>query len=128
MSLYREDLFYTSFKKDSSKIVNKLQKEGHYIGLITSRPSERYYNLEPRLKEMLAKENIFLDEIITCVQNKADFTKNNDYGLLIDDSIIHVESALKIGKKAILFNEYNSDNIKHTTSWKELYEIIKEYL
>lgn len=77
---------------------------------------------------MLAKENIFLDEIITSVQNKADFIKNSDYDLLIDDSIVHVESVLKIGKKAILFNEYNSDNIKHTTSWKELYEIIKEYL
>ncbi len=59
---------------------------------------------------------MFLDEIIANVKNKADFIKNSDYDLLIDDSIVHIENVLKIGKKAILFNEYNSDNIKHTTS------------
>lgn len=125
--LYREKLFYADIKKDASLIINKLQKEGHFIGLITSRPKEKYNNLIPRIEEMLNKENIYLDEIITDIKNKADFLNNSDYDLLIDDSINNVLNSLKIGKKAILFNKYKNNSIKHTTSWQKLYKIIKEY-
>ena len=126
-NLYREELFYADIKKDASLIINKLQKEGYYLGLITSRPKEKYNNLINRIEEMLNKENIYLDEIITNIKNKADFLNNSDYDLLVDDSIINIESSLKIGKKAILFNKTNNNRIKHTTSWKYLYKIIKEY-
>ena len=125
--LYREDLFYADIKENASLIINKLQQEGYYIGLITSRPKEKYKDLVKRIEEMLSKENIHLDEINTNIKNKADFLKTSDYDLLIDDSINHIENSLKIGKKAILFNEYNKNNIKHTTSWLDLYKIIKEY-
>ena len=126
-NLYREELFYAKIKKDCSMIINKLQKEGYFIGLITSRPKEKYNNLIKRLEAFLNDNNIYLDEINTNIKNKSIFMKNSDYDILIDDSIIHVSETLKTGKKAILFNKYNNNDIKHTTNWKELYKIIKEY-
>ncbi len=126
-NIYREDLFYADIKENASIIIKKLQDEGHFIGLITSRPKEKYNNLINRIKDMLKKENIILNEINTDIKNKADFLKNSDYDLLIDDSIVHIENVLKTGKKAILFNEYENSNIKQTTSWLELYKIIEEY-
>ncbi len=108
-------------------IINKLQKEGYFIGLITSRPKEKYNNLIKRLESFLNDNNIYLDEINTNIKNKSIFMKNSDYDILIDGSIIHVSETLKMGKKAILFNKYNNNDIKHTTNWKELYKIIKEY-
>ena len=126
-NIYREDLFYSDIKENASYIINKLQKEGHFIGLITSRPKEKYKDLIIRIEDFLNNNNIHLDEINTNVKNKSIFMNNSDYDLLIDDSIIHVTETLKIGKKAILFNNYNKKDIKHTTNWKYLYKIIKEY-
>ena len=126
-NIYREDLFYADVKKDAAKIINRLQKEGHYIGLITSRPKEKYNNLVIRLEKFLKDNNIYLDEINTNIIYKDQFIIDNNYDILIDDNIVNIQNSINKGKKGILFKKTNNNSLRHTTNWKYLYKIIKEY-
>ena len=126
-NIYREDLFYADVKKDAAKIINKLQKEGHFIGLITSRPKEKYKDLVLRIESFLNDNNIYLDEINTNIIYKDQFILENDYDMLIDDNIVNIKNSINKGKKGILFKKTNDRSLRHTTNWNYLYKIIKEY-
>ena len=126
-NIYREELFYADIKKDAARIIRKLQNEGHYIGLITSRPKEKYKDLVLRIDTYLKENNIFLDEINTDIVYKDQFIIDKNYDLLIDDNIVNIKNTIKKGKKGILFKKINDKTIRHTTSWNYLYIIIKEY-
>ena len=125
--LNREKLsFESSYKKDASDIIEKLKKDGHDLSIVTSRPDERYTNLKEKIKKALKENNIKIETIHTNARDKGYYCKEHNFDLLIDDNIKQIESAISHGLKAILFNENKSYQGLQTTTWKELYNIIKE--
>lgn len=123
---YREQLsFQPSFKKDSSKVLNHLKKEGHVLCVITSRPDEKYENLHIRLKEWFKENKIPIDIIYTNVRDKGTFCKEHNIDLFIDDDIRHILSAQKYNIKTILFNKNKDYTGLQTTEWQEIENIIK---
>lgn len=123
---YRELLsFKSSYKDDVGKIVEQLKEDGHEVCIVTSRPEYKYTNLKERIASALKENNIKIDKIYTDARDKGKYCKEHNFDLLIDDDIKHVLSAKKLGLKAILFNENNDYDGLQTTTWKELYNIIK---
>ena len=124
---YRNKLsFNATFKKDASKILNKLQKEGHELCIITSRPDEKYQNLHQLLKDWFEKNNIPINTIYSNIKNKGLFCKNNNIDLLIDDSIKHCKDCQSYNIKSILFARNNKYKGLKTTNWNKVYKIIKD--
>ncbi len=123
---YREELsFNSSYKQDTSPIIKKLQDEGHKLCIVTSRPQNKYTNLITKIKKSLNENNIQINTIYTDILDKGIFCKQHNFDLLIDDSLNQILSANKNGLKTILFNQNIEYNGLQTTTWKELYTIIK---
>ena len=124
---YREQLsFESTYKEDTSTIIDKLKKDGHQLSIVTSRPDDRYTNLLERITKALKENNINIDDIHTNARDKGTYCKEHNFDLLIDDNIKQIESAKNQGLQAILFNENKSYQGLQTTTWKELYNIIKK--
>lgn len=123
---YRENLsFKCTFKKNASLILNLL-KEKHNLCIITSRPSNKYKNLKPRLKEWLKLNNIPIDEIYTDIKDKASFCLNNHIDLLIDDNLKHCNKANELNIKTILFNRNPNYHNYQANTWLKVYSIINK--
>lgn len=124
---YREQLsFESTYKQDASTIIDKLINDGHELCIVTSRPDSRYKNLKDRIKKALIENEIHIDTIHTDARDKGSYCKEHNFDLLIDDNIKQIESAKAHGLQAILFNDIKSYQGLKTTTWKELYNIIKE--
>ena len=126
--IYREPLFYPSFKENASLITNKLKEDGHTLCVITSRPDYKYENLHKRLEKWFSDNNIPIDIIYTNIRNKGHYCKKKDIDLLIDNDIVQIEEANKYKIKSILFNDLETYKGPKTTNWLELYDIIKKGL
>ena len=125
--LYRYKLsFESTYKQDVSTIIDKLRNEGHELCIVTSRPDSGYDDLKGRIEKGLKNNNVHIDTIHTDARDKGSYCKEHGFDLLIDDNIKQIESAKNHGLKAILFNENKSYNGLQTTTWKELYNMIKE--
>lgn len=123
---YREELsFNSSFKKNTSEIINKLIKDGHQLCIITSRPDNKYQSLKERISTWFKHNNINITTIYTSIFDKGKFCKDNNIDLLIDDSIKHITKAKELGIKTILFNNIKDYKGIQTDNWIELYNIIK---
>lgn len=124
--LYRYTLsFESTYKQDASNIIDKLKNDGHELCIVTSRPDTKYNNLKANIIKGLKDNNIHIDSIYTNAKDKGQFCKKHGFDLLIDDSIKQILSAQKNGLKAILFNKNNEYKGLQTTTWKDLYDIIK---
>lgn len=124
---YREQLsFASTYKQDASTIIDKLKKDGHELCIVTSRPDSRYKNLKERITKSLKENEIHIDTIHTDARDKGSYCNEHNFDLLIDDNIKQIKSAKSHGLQAILFNEDKTYNGLQTTTWKELYNIIKE--
>ena len=91
--IYREDLFYPTFKKNASKIVKQLKKDGHELCVITSRPSYKYKDLHKRLHKWFEENDIPIETLCTNIKNKGHYCKKKNINLLIDNDIAHFELA-----------------------------------
>ena len=118
--------FETTFKEKADIITNQLHKDGHKICIVTSRPEYKYKDLTNRLKNWFKENNIYVDEIYTSIKDKGNFCKENNFDLIIDDSINHITKANELNIKTILFNNNNDYKGNQTNNWLELYKIIKE--
>lgn len=125
---YREQLFYPTFKENASLITNKLKEDGHELCVITSRPDYKYKDLHKRLEIWFKENNIPIDIIYTNIKNKGHYCKKKNIDLLIDNDIAQIEEANKYHVKCIMFNNIDSYKGLKTTSWLELYDIIKKGL
>lgn len=124
--IYREELtFSPTFKENASKVIKKLNQDGYELCVITSRPDKKYKDLKGQTKEWFKQNDIAIDTLYTDVRDKAEFLLEKDIDLIIDDDIKHINKALELGKKAILFNHNDSFKGLQTTDWNELYNIIK---
>ena len=126
--LYREKLFYPDFKKDASKYMNLLKEDGYELCIVTSRPDHKYKDLHKRLEKWFKDNNIPVDIIYTNIKNKGHYCKQRNIDILIDNDIAQITEANKYHVKTIMFNNLKDyDGIK-TTSWQEVYDIIKKGL
>lgn len=125
--LYRYKLsFESTYKQDASTIIDKLKEDGHELCIVTARPDSGYDDLKGRIKKGLKNNNIHIETIHTDAKDKGSYCQKHNFDLLIDDSIRQIESANSHGIKTILFNHNDSYKGLQTTTWKELYNIIKE--
>jgi hypothetical protein len=124
--LYREPLFYPSFKENASLVTNKLDNDGYELCVITSRPDYKYKDLHKRLEEWFKQNNIPIKTIYTNIKNKGHYCKKKNIDLLIDNDIAQINEANKYKVKAIMFNNLDEYKGLKTTDWLELYEIIKK--
>jgi FMN phosphatase YigB (HAD superfamily) len=118
--------FESTYKQDTSTIIDQLRKDGHTVCVVTSRPDSGYDDLKGRITKALKENNINIDELHTDARDKGSYCKEHNFDLLVDDNIKQIESAKSYGLQAILFNKDNSYNGLQTTTWNELYNIIKE--
>lgn len=124
--LYRYKLsFESTYKQDASTIIDKLINDGHELCIVTSRPDSGYDNLKERIIKGLKDNDVHINTIHTDARDKGPYCKEHGFDLLIDDNIKQILSAQKNGLKAILFNKNNEYEGLQTTTWKELYNIIK---
>lgn len=124
--LYREDLFYPTFKENAAKVVKQLKEDGHELCVITSRPSYKYKDLHKRLHEWFKENDIQIEILCTNIKNKGHYCKKKNIDLLIDNDIAQIEEANKYHVKTILFGEREDYHGLKTNDWLELYEIIKK--
>lgn len=123
---YRNELsFNSTFKENTSTIINQLIKDGHQLCIITSRPDYKYDDLKGKLRKIFKENNINIETLYTDIRDKGIFCKENNIDLLIDDSLKHVTNTISLGKKAILFNNIPSYKGLQTDNWIDLYNIIK---
>lgn len=126
--IYREQLFYPTFKENTSNILNKLLEDGHELCVITSRPDYKYKDLHKRLDEWFIKNNIPIDTKYTNIKNKGHYCKKKNIDLLIDNDIAQIEEANKYKIKTILFGDLKDYTGTKASNWLEVYEIIKKGL
>lgn len=122
--IYRAKLFAAPFKENTSEILHKLKQSGFNIYIVTARRKEKYQHLREKISESLKENNIPYDMILTDAKEKGKCMQENNIDILIDDEIFNCESAIKYGKKAILFNEGKTYEGIKTTDWLELYDIL----
>ena len=124
---YREELSFKSpYKKDVAAIINKLKDDRHELCIVTSRPDEKYVNLKNKIILSLKLNKINIDKVYTNVRIKGAYCKEHNFDLLIDDNLKQIENANTNGIKTILFNYNPQYKGLQTTSWKKIYNIIKE--
>ena len=120
----------------AQEIIERLQKEGNKIYLITARdetgmPPEYYGQMQQLTKQWLNAQNIKYEKLIfakneeklpQCLENKID--------VMIEDSpdnIKNISSKIKVIKFDCQYNKHvNGGNIITAYSWYHIYKIIKE--
>ena len=120
--------------KDCSKYIKELRQDGHLIFIISGRNNGEYSDPYTMTTEWLKKYDIEYDKLILTNaykhQEKADYCKQNNIDIMIDDSIHVCEKCLENNIDCILFETpYNKKEIrfKRICNWKELYEFISNY-
>lgn len=117
--------------KDVSKYIKKL-RESNKVILITARGDKMFPGSEEITINLLNQYGIEYDNIIFNSIDKVKICKENNIDFFVDDSPRHcLEVSKKLNIPVIGFKSYiNKDemlknNIKCVSSWKELYNIIK---
>ncbi len=132
-STYIEYTPKVKVKNDAVKYINKLYDLGHTIYFVTARGygyDEEYNNRTYKRTENFFKDNnIKYHKLIISANNKGKICKDEGIDILIDDSIKHCTYAKENGIEPLLYEtHYNKDDkmFKHASSWKEIYELLKD--
>lgn len=110
------------FKMNASRVIATLRLLGHKVVIVTSRPKEKYNSLDDWLKQ----HQIIVDAIYMDIRNKAEFMVEENIDLLIDDDVNHCMAAIKLNKKAILFNKNKNYTGLQVTSWNSVLKVISK--
>lgn len=123
-------------RKFASEVIEKLQKEGHKIYLITARnetglPVRSHGKMQEMTKEWLKKNNIKYEKIIFVKdQGKLSECKENKIDVMIEDSpnnIKDISKEIPVIKCEWFYNkDVEGDNIRSANSWYQIYEIISK--
>lgn len=116
-------------KAYASEVIQKLQKEGNKIIIITSR-FEVIKNetiVEDTSRKWLEKNNIPYDKFILNAQDKLKVAMEEKVNLFIDDSIDHCKKIQTGGIKTLLYTSVMNQgvevpNLERVYSWLHVYE------
>lgn len=117
---------YLLIKNNANTYINKLYDEGYEIYFITYRKFENAYDVT---KKYLDDNNIKYHKLIVNSGDKGKICSDEHINIFIDDSISHLDSALKHNKNINLLlvdMPYNRNNniYKRVSNWNEIYNII----
>ena len=119
----------TPIKPDASKYLKKIKQLGHTIIIISARDNRLYTDAYKTTYEQLKSNNVVYDKLF-CTFDKAEKCKEEKVDLFIDDSIDNCKKINGMGIPVLLFNSKCNANIdtnfKRVTSWKQVYQLIKE--
>ena len=120
----------------AQEIIEKLQKEGNQIYIITARneegmPKEYYGKMQQLTKQWLNENKITYQKLIFVKpQEKLEQCLENKIDIMIEDSpenIKNISQKVKVIKFDCQYNkETNGNNIITAYSWHHIYRIIKE--
>lgn len=120
----------------ASEIIEKLQKEGNKIYIITARnesglPPQSYGKMQEMTKKWLEKNNIQYEELIfTTDDKKLQHCLENNIEIMIEDSpknILRISQKIPVIKFECLYNKnIEGKNIITAYSWYHIYDIISK--
>ena len=119
---------------DCSKYIKKLKNDGHAIIIISGRDNGEYSDPYNMTVEWLKKYDIEYDKLILTNaykhQEKADYCKQNNIDIMIDDSIHVCEKCIENNIECILFEtsyNKNENRFNKVSNWQEIYDYIINY-
>lgn len=120
--------------KECSEYIKELRDNGNYICIISGRNNGEYSDPYDMTIKWLRKYNIEYDKLILTNaynhQEKANFCKENNIDIMIDDSINVCIKCTENNIKSLLFNtEYNKNETRfiRVNSWKEIFNFVNNY-
>lgn len=115
-------------KEGAQEYINKIKSMGNKIIIITARDKNLYDDPYFSTENQLKGDNINYDKLI-CTFDKVKACKDEKVELFIDDSINNCKNVKKAGINTVLFtsklNRKENINIPRVSTWKEVYEYIK---
>lgn len=115
-------------KEDSVSLVNAWHESGIIIYLLSSRPN--FASLNRALREFFNKSNLQYSCMVVHCNNKAEFCRQFDIDLLIDNSPAICLSAENEGISTICFsknlNKKKFQNLCFANDWCEIADIVSD--
>lgn len=125
---YREQMAFGEIKPSVQESLNKLLNIGIQVDLLSARPLNKYVSLKKRLVEYFEEKDVNYTYMNLGFYSKAEFLKNHDYDILIDNELRHVNSAKLVGVDSILFGYNSSYSGYQTEDWKEIPLLVDEII
>ena len=125
---YREQMAFGEIKPAVQESLNKLLNIGIQVDLLSARPLNKYVSLKKRLVEYFEEKDVNYTYMNLGFYSKAEFLKNHDYDILIDNELRHVNSAKLVGVDSILFGYNSSYSGYQTEDWKEIPLLVDEII
>lgn len=116
-------------RKDASKVIKRLKKEGNEIIIITARTQKWHKNPFQMSEEWLNNNHIPYDELLVGFLDKTEICKEKGIDVFIDDMPNTLKKLKPFGIETMLMkNSYNVDekDLKLVKNWKEIYNNIKK--
>lgn len=128
-SKYREKMAFGKIKDGATDCLDELMKKEYIVDLLSARPMDKYASLKKRLVEYFDNNNLHYNHINLGFYSKAEFLKEHNYDLLIDNDLRHIEEANSSGIGTILFGPFNPNYFGYqTANWNEVPSIIEKIL
>lgn len=122
-------LLNAPIRKDASKVIKKLKKEGNEIIIITARTQKWHEDPFGMSEEWLRRNQIPYDELLVGFLDKTEICKEKEVDVFIDDMPKTLKKLKVFGIETILMkNSFNKkeENLKLVKNWKEVYKTIKQ--
>lgn len=120
---------FGKIKDGATDCLDELMKKEYIVDLLSARPMDKYASLKKRLVEYFDNNNLHYNHINLGFYSKAEFLKEHNYDLLIDNDLRHIEEANSSGISTILFGPFNPNYFGYqTANWNEVPSIIEKIL
>lgn len=119
-------------RKNCKKYMDKLLEDGHKLYLISHRAFPHYNNPEKTTLDWLAKHKINYTKLVLSESpDKTKECKTYKIDIMVDDRVTQCKKMMQGGIYCILmktnFNKNRMEGLPYASSWKNLYEEIKEW-
>lgn len=113
-----ETLINAKIKENAIEVLDKLNKQGHEIIVITARTEKNCHGIEKNTKKLLEDNNIKICKYYFAQYKKSDIAKEIKLDLMIDDSLNVYKNMKDEEIDCILFDE--------KTNWIDVLEYINK--
>lgn len=128
----QEIVSQAEIKENAREIIEIIKNEGNEIFIITARDDARFIEAYNLTKDFLDKNNIVYDKIIVNCEDKYEYCKENDIGIMIDDEPQNINPISQIIPVIVFKDLQNEDckgeNVIKVDTWNEVYEEYKKII
>ena len=114
----KETLENAKIKENAKEVLEKLNKQGHEIIVITARTEKNCNGIKEKTLKLLEDNNIKILEYYFAQYQKSDIAKKINLDLMVDDSLTVYQNMKESKIDCLLFTE--------NTNWKEVLEYINK--